>query len=83
MRIGAGATGALTVRFDPSEEPDFRGGLAVDLVGQGADGIALFRAQAHLRVNLSTDPVSGGPSLGEDAILSPAGPESVREGPRR
>jgi len=50
-RIGANGSIALRVRFDPRDEPDFRGRLAVNLTGKGAD--ETFRVR-----NLSSEAVT-------------------------
>lgn len=49
IRLMSGETGALAVDFDPAAEPDFRGGLVIDITGF-ADGKAVFRIQTRLRV---------------------------------
>jgi hypothetical protein len=53
LSIPAGTTAALVVTFDPSEEPDFRGALAVRLRGLGDSDVELFRADVLVRVDAS------------------------------
>ena len=43
LNIGAGEVEEVMVAFDPSEAPDFRGGLAIDVVGYGSTGEIVFR----------------------------------------
>lgn len=49
--IDPGGQANLRVVFDPAEEPDFRGGLAVDLTGRGPTGVVLFRSTVDLTVS--------------------------------
>ncbi len=49
IRLMPGETGALAVDFDPAAEPDFRGGLVIDITGYSG-GKAVFRTQTRLRV---------------------------------
>jgi hypothetical protein len=49
IRLMPDETGAVAVEFDPSSEPDFRGGLAVDITGY-ADAGVVFRTKATLTV---------------------------------
>lgn len=49
MRLAPGETNTLTVAFDPSAEPDFRGGLAIDVTGYDGGG-PVFRTRTTLTV---------------------------------
>lgn len=40
----------MVVAYDPTENSDFRGGLAVEVVGRGPDAAILFRTKAILEV---------------------------------
>jgi len=44
-------TRVLEVSFDPSEEPDFRGSLVIDLHGFDPEGVEMFQAKIHLAVD--------------------------------
>ena len=48
--IGPGESKDVIVNFDPSSEPDFRGGLSVVLEGYTPVGGVAFRTQADLEV---------------------------------
>jgi hypothetical protein len=48
--VAPGATTKLEVAFDPSDDPDFRGNLAVDILGRGLDDVVLFRATVLVSV---------------------------------
>ncbi len=48
--IGPRGQSTLAITFDPSEDPGFRGGLSVGLVGFGDNGDVLFRATIELEV---------------------------------
>ncbi|MBX6314538.1 MAG: DUF1573 domain-containing protein, partial [Isosphaeraceae bacterium] len=50
VRIEPGRAAVLGVSFDPSGEPDFRGGLSVDVTGYGASEAVLFRNRVLLTV---------------------------------
>ena len=50
MEIGGLGRSELAVIFDPSEEPDFRGTLSVDLRGVGKSGEVLFRLTVDVTV---------------------------------
>ena len=50
LRVGPGKTVGLTVEFDPSEQPDFRGRLAVAYVGTSLDGVAVLRGRVEVNV---------------------------------
>jgi hypothetical protein len=49
IRIAPGESKTLSLEFDPSEEPDFRGGLSIDVTGFAAGGVA-FHTRAKLEV---------------------------------
>ena len=49
VRIAAEASSNLSVSYDSTGEPDFRGRLAVSMTGQRSDGATLFRAGVELQ----------------------------------
>ena len=49
FRIGPGEKKGAAVEFDPSAEPDFRGGLSIDVTGYAAGGVA-FHTLVRLEV---------------------------------
>ncbi|SIO46788.1 Protein of unknown function [Singulisphaera sp. GP187] len=64
--VDPGASTPLTVTFDPSHDPDFKGKLGVGVYGYAA-GAEVFRTTVELEV--ASDPVnhpSHGPATGED-----------------
>jgi len=68
LRIDAHTSATLKVAFDPADEPDFRGGLSVDLTGREPDGATAFRTQVNLEVkaapSASTSPTRSALSAG-------------------
>ncbi len=54
LKIDPANTGELTVRFDPAEEPGFRGRLAIDLTGLAPDGQVAFRTRVCVEVRAET-----------------------------
>jgi hypothetical protein len=50
IEIGPGKQTALTVTFDSSSEPDFEGGLSVEISGYLADGRVAFRTKTKVEV---------------------------------
>jgi hypothetical protein len=52
--IGPGLTVSLTVEFDPAQEPDFRGGLSIDVFGRDPPGELVF--QTHVRLEVRGQP---------------------------
>jgi Protein of unknown function (DUF1573) len=50
VRVEPGEENVLAVRYDPSEDPEFRGRLSVELSGLDALGRAVFRTHAELEV---------------------------------
>jgi hypothetical protein len=50
LQIGPGERISLRVTFDPSHDPDFRGGLAIDVTGYTKDGSIVFRRRVDLDV---------------------------------
>ena len=68
VELGPGETKHLTLTFDPSAEPGFRGGLSVDVAGFGYDEIVLFRSRVNVEVSSQ---------LGEIAVHSGAGSEPL------
>lgn len=49
-QVEGGSEQPLTVTFDPTEEPEFRGGLRVEVIGREAGGATLFRTAVVLEV---------------------------------
>jgi hypothetical protein len=62
-RVEAGSERALTVAFDPAEEPDFRGGLSVDVTGHGPAGDVVFRTRVDLDIERTPSPAGEGAGL--------------------
>jgi len=58
VRIDACGSVDLAVVFDPTSEPDFRGGLSVDLTGRMPGGATLFHTQVNLLVRGYATPTS-------------------------
>lgn len=50
VRLGPNEARSLKVAFDPTEDPEFRGALSVDVSGYDGTGKTLFRARAELDV---------------------------------
>ena len=50
LRVAPRSAATMSVRFDPSEEPSFRGRLAVELTGKAVDDSVLFRTRVHVEV---------------------------------
>jgi hypothetical protein len=50
LRLEPGGTMPLVVAFDPTEEPAFRGGLSVGVVGYENDRRAAFRTRVEIEV---------------------------------
>ena len=48
--IGPGETTGLTIEFDPSHEPGFRGSLTVEYVGKSPEGLTVVRGRVDLEV---------------------------------
>jgi hypothetical protein len=53
----------LTVAFDPTEEPDFRGGLAIELTGLDDKNFILFKGRVDLNVR------NASPSHHDDPVM--------------
>lgn len=68
--IGPGQAADLTVKFDPTNDPDFRGGLSIDVIGRDPMGRIVFQTRAKIEV---------GVQLGEPAESTPDGPGSNPE----
>jgi hypothetical protein len=60
-RIDSGTEATLTVAFDPTEEPDFRGGLSVELTGFDVGGFILFKARVDLDIRTAPATPNDGP----------------------
>jgi hypothetical protein len=50
LDVNARNSADVTLTFDPSNEPDFRGGLSIDVVGKASGGAELFRTKLNLEV---------------------------------
>jgi Protein of unknown function (DUF1573) len=50
MEIAPGGSAALTTRFNPAAEPDFRGRLAIEVAGRDRSGQPTFRARVRVEV---------------------------------
>jgi len=48
--VGPGGSAELVARFDPADDPDFRGGLSIEVTGLSPAGEAEFRVQVDLEV---------------------------------
>jgi hypothetical protein len=59
IRVGPRTGGSVTVRFDTSEEPDFSGGLSIDVIGRGLDEAIIFRTKVDLVVRAQVSPSQG------------------------
>jgi Protein of unknown function (DUF1573) len=57
--IGVGETVTLKILFDPSEEPNFRGGLAVELRALDPAGAQLFHTTVLVEVSDDASPRKG------------------------
>jgi Protein of unknown function (DUF1573) len=44
----------LGVEFDASAEPDFRGGLSIEVIGRGTAGETVFETRANVEVRAQT-----------------------------
>ncbi len=55
IEIGPGESKTLSVTFDSPSEPDFEGGLSVEITGYLADGKVAFRTLAKLEIQPSAD----------------------------
>jgi hypothetical protein len=58
LRVAPGSGAALTLRFDSSKEPTFRGTLGVEVVGRSADG--RVRLTTNVRVSVLDPEGQGG-----------------------
>ena len=64
LSLAPGDSSELTLTFDPSDEPEFRGILAVEYVGRSSDGAAVLRGTVRLEVkgpSKASAPASGVP----------------------
>jgi len=68
--IGPGQAAELTVKFDPTDDPDFRGGLSIDVIGRDPRGGIVFRTRAQIDVRVQA---------GEPSYRLPSGPVSDGE----
>ena len=55
VQIAAGGSALLAVTVDLAGEPDFRGGLTVDLTGNATDGATMFHTEVRLMVGTSRE----------------------------
>ncbi len=53
FRVEPGDKMGAAVEFDPSAEPDFRGGLSIDVTGYAAGGVAFHTL---VRLEVKSDP---------------------------
>jgi len=53
-RIDPGQSRKLTLRFNPTEEPNFRGRLTIEVTGRTAEGRVVFRTRARVEVGTGT-----------------------------
>lgn len=69
FRIAPDEDVELTVTFDSSKEPNFRGGLSVQVAGKGRDDVVLFRTLVELTVRPAPPATASGEeiSAGADA----------------
>lgn len=65
VRVPPNGMARMSVKFDPSDEPHFRGGLSVNCVGKGNDGTNLFLIRVTLDVRDSHG-ASRQPSTGNE-----------------
>jgi len=68
--IGPGQAADLTLKFDPTNDPDFRGGLSIDVIGRDPPGGIVFRTRAQIEVRAQP---------GESPDTLPASPVSDLE----
>jgi hypothetical protein len=52
FKVAAGEFAEFVARFDPSHDPDFRGGLSIDVVGRSSRDFVLFRARVNLDIRV-------------------------------
>jgi len=50
ITLRPGESADLPVRFDSLDEPDFRGGLSIEVVGRGVTGGVVFATQVNVQV---------------------------------
>ena len=55
LRIAPGQSAMIGLTFDPADEPDFRGSLAVEVIGRSPDGSAVARGIVRVEVKSSAD----------------------------
>jgi hypothetical protein len=67
LSIAPRGAGSLTLAFDPSDEPGFRGMLSVEVTGWTADRRVAFRTRAELEVAPGSPPAAGTPGEGISA----------------
>lgn len=53
VTIGGGEAATLAVKFDPASDPEFGGGLGVEVVGYERDGREMFKTRVDLEVRPS------------------------------
>jgi len=51
IRIGPAEARILVLCFDPSDEPDFHGGLSIEVVGHDENGSTVFMARVNVNVD--------------------------------
>ncbi len=55
VELAPGASVELAARFDPSHDPEFRGGLSIEVTGRSRIGEVEFRTRVHLEVQATPD----------------------------
>ena len=50
ITLGPGESADLAVRFDSLDQPDFRGGLSIEVAGHGVTGEVVFATHVGLEV---------------------------------
>jgi Protein of unknown function (DUF1573) len=56
LQVAPRDSATLALVFDPTEDPDFRGSLSVEVTGLGADGDVVFRTVVKLTVKSDVPP---------------------------
>jgi|GEM_PF-5395894 len=55
IRVEPHSTATMDVTFDPSEEPDFRGALSIEVTGTDPNGTLVFRGKVNVQVQNPPD----------------------------
>ena len=87
LTLGPHSTRRLELTFDPLEEPEFRGGLAIEISGADSGGLLLFQGLVEVVVKPEEAPaVDGEPEPTGLTVPRPEEAETVligREARRR